>query len=148
MGEQRGGAALPPNGKYWGMKRRFLNPESLGAGRGYSHGVTVTGGHTTWTAGQVAFDEDGNVVGKGDIVAQTRRVFQNLAVVLAEAGATWGDVVKLNYFVTDLARLQEIREVRNEFLDPDRLPASTLVQVSALAAPELLIEVEAIVVVE
>jgi enamine deaminase RidA (YjgF/YER057c/UK114 family) len=75
-------------------------------------------------------------------------VFQNLSAVLAEAGATWSDVVKLNYFVTDVSRLQEIREVRNEFLDPDRLPASTLVQVSALAMPELLIEIEAVVVVE
>jgi reactive intermediate/imine deaminase len=130
------------------VKRRFLNPESVAPGRGYSHGVTVSGGHTTWTAGQVAFDDDGNLVGEGDVVAQTRRVFENLSAVLAEAGATWADVVKLNYFVTDMARLQEIREVRNEFLDPDRLPASTLVQVSALAMPELLIEVEAIVVVE
>jgi reactive intermediate/imine deaminase len=130
------------------MKRRFLNPASVAPGRGYSHGVTVSGGHTTWTAGQVAFDGDGNVVGAGDIVAQTRRVFQNLSAVLEEAGATWSDVVKLNYFVTDVSRLQAIREVRNEFLDPDRLPASTLVQVSALAMPELLIEIEAIVVVE
>jgi enamine deaminase RidA (YjgF/YER057c/UK114 family) len=130
------------------VKRRFLNPASVAPGRGYSHGVTVSGGHTTWTAGQVAFDDDGNVVSEGDIVAQTRRVFQNLSAVLADAGATWSDVVKLNYFVTDVSRLQEIREVRNEFLDPDRLPASTLVQVSALALPELLIEVEAVVVVE
>jgi enamine deaminase RidA (YjgF/YER057c/UK114 family) len=130
------------------MKRRFLTPDSLAPGRGYSHGVTVSGGHTTWTAGQVAFDTDGNIVGVGDIVAQTRRVFENLSAVLTEAGAAWSDVVKLNYFVTDVSRLQEIREVRNEFLDPDRLPASTLVQVSALAVPELLIEVEAVVVVE
>jgi enamine deaminase RidA (YjgF/YER057c/UK114 family) len=128
--------------------RRHLSPPSLAPGPGYSHGVRISGGHTTWTAGQVAFDADGNVVGERDIVAQTRRVFENLSAVLAEAGATWGDVVKLNYFVTDVSRLQEIREVRNEFLEPDRLPASTLVQVSALAVPELLIEVEAVVVVE
>ena len=130
------------------MKRRFLTPDSLAPGRGYSHGVTVSGGHTTWTAGQVAFDADGNLVGEGDIVAQTRRVFENLAAVLAEAGATWSDVVKLNYFVTDMSRVEEIRAVRNEFLDPDRLPASTLVQVAGLVRPELLIEVEAIVVLD
>jgi enamine deaminase RidA (YjgF/YER057c/UK114 family) len=129
------------------MKRRFLTPESLAPGRGYSHGVSVSGGHTTWTAGQVAFDGDGNIVGIGDIVAQTRRVFENLSAVLAEAGAAWSDVVKLNYFVTDMSRVEEIRAVRNEFLDPDRLPASTLVQVAGLVLPELLIEVEAIVVV-
>jgi enamine deaminase RidA (YjgF/YER057c/UK114 family) len=130
------------------VKRRFLTPDSLAPGRGYSHGVTVSGGHTTWTAGQVAFDTDGNLVGEGDIVAQTRRVFENLSAVLAEAGATWSDVVKLNYFVTDMSRVEEIRGVRNEFLDPDRLPASTLVQVAGLVRPELLIEVEAIVVVD
>jgi enamine deaminase RidA (YjgF/YER057c/UK114 family) len=130
------------------MKRRFLTPDSLAPGRGYSHGVTISGGHTTWTAGQVAFDEDGNIVGEGDIVAQTRRVFENLSAVLSEAGAMWSDVVKLNYFVTDISRVEDIRAVRNEFLDPDRLPASTLVQVAGLVLPELLIEVEAIVVVE
>jgi enamine deaminase RidA (YjgF/YER057c/UK114 family) len=130
------------------MTRRSINPASLAPGPGYSHGVTISGGHTTWTAGQVAFDADGNVVGEGDIVAQTRRTFENLSAVLHETGATWGDVVKLNYFVTDISRVQEIRAVRNEFLDPDRLPASTLVQVAGLVRPELLIEIEAVVVVE
>jgi reactive intermediate/imine deaminase len=130
------------------VKRHFLNPDSVAPGRGYSHGVTVSGGHTTWTAGQVAFDDDEKLVGEGDIVAQTRRVFENLSAVLAEAGATWADVVKLNYFVTDLSRLDEIRAVRNEFLDAAHLPASTLVQVAGLARPDLLIEVEAVVVVE
>jgi enamine deaminase RidA (YjgF/YER057c/UK114 family) len=129
-------------------RRRSINPESLAPGPGYSHGVTISGGHTTWTAGQVAFDADGNLVGEGDIVAQARKVFQNLTAVLRDAGATWADVVKLNYFVTDVSRVEEIRAVRNEFLDADRLPASTLVQVAGLVRPELLIEVEAVIVVE
>ncbi|MHB8642435.1 MAG: RidA family protein [Gaiellaceae bacterium] len=78
------------------MSRRFLKPSSLPPTPGYSKGVTVSGGHTTWTAAQVAFDSDGNVVGEGDIVAQTRQTFVNLGAVLQEAGATFADVVKLN----------------------------------------------------
>ena len=130
------------------MPRRILKPSSLAPAPGYSQGITVTGGHTTWTAGQVAFDSDGNVVGEGDIVAQTRQTFENLGAVLREAGATFADVVKLNYFVTDVSRVAEIRAVRDEFVDTERPPASTLVQVAGLVRPELLIEIEAVVVLE
>jgi enamine deaminase RidA (YjgF/YER057c/UK114 family) len=130
------------------MTRRHLSPSSLAPGRGYSHGVTVSGGHTTWTAGQVAMNAEGDLVGEGDIVAQTRQVFRNIEALLADAGAGWHDVVKLTYFVTDVSQLDEIRRVRDEFVDPDRLPASTLVQVAALVRPEFLIEVEAVVVVD
>jgi enamine deaminase RidA (YjgF/YER057c/UK114 family) len=130
------------------MTRRHLSPSSLAPGPGYSHGVTVSGGHTTWTAGQVAINAEGDLVGEGDIIAQTRQVFRNIEAVLGDAGAAWHDVVKLTYFVTDVSRLEEIRSVRNEFVDPDRLPASTLVQVAALVRPEFLIEVEAVVVVD
>ena len=130
------------------MTRRTFNPSSLAPGPGYSHGVTVSCGHTTWTAGQVALDGAGNLVGEGDIVAQARQVFENIGAVLRDARATWSDVVKLTYFVTDLSRLQEVRAVRDEFVDPERLPASTLVQVAGLVRPELLIEIEAVVVVD
>jgi reactive intermediate/imine deaminase len=130
------------------LPRRFLNPSALAPGRGYSHGVTVSAGHTTWTAGQVALDDNGNLVGAGDMAEQTRQVFRNLEAVLREAGASFANVVKFTYFVTDVTRLEEIRAVRDEFVDPDRLPASTLVQVSALVRPEFLIEVEAVVVID
>jgi enamine deaminase RidA (YjgF/YER057c/UK114 family) len=130
------------------MTRRHFSPSSLAPGPGYSHGVTVSGGHTTWTAGQVALGSDGNLVGEGDLVEQTRQVFRNIEGVLDEAGASWRDVVKLTYFVTDVSGLEEIRSVRNEFIDPDRLPASTLVQVAALVRPEFLIEIEAVAVVD
>jgi reactive intermediate/imine deaminase len=130
------------------VARRFLKPSALAPAPGYSQGVTVSGGHTTWTAGQVAFDSEGGVVGEGDIVAQTRKTFENLAAVLHEAGATFADVVKLNYFVTDITQVAEIRAVRDEFVDTERPPASTLVQVAGLVRPELLIEIEAVVVLE
>ena len=130
------------------MERRVLSPAALAPGSGYSHGITISGGHTTWTAGQVAFDAEGNLVGSGDIVAQTRQVFQNLAAVLRKGNATFADVVKVTYFVTDVSRLPEIRAVRDEFINKRRPPASTLVQVAGLFRPDALIEIEAVVVVE
>jgi enamine deaminase RidA (YjgF/YER057c/UK114 family) len=94
-------------------------------------------------SGQVALDESGEVVGPGDPAAQARQVFENLRRCLAAAGAGFGDVVKLTYYLTDVAHLPAIRAVRDELLGADRLPASTAVQVAALVQPELLMEVEA-----
>ncbi|MFI0740046.1 RidA family protein [Streptomyces sp. NPDC021100] len=121
-------------------------PEGVAPAGGYSHVVTGTG-RLVAISGQVALDEDGHLVGQGDIRAQTRQVFENLRRCLAGAGASFGDVVKLTYFLTDVAHLPVIREVRDEFVDAGRLPASSAVQVVALFRPDLLIEVEAFAVV-
>jgi len=86
------------------------------------------------------------VVGPGDMEAQTRQVFRNLGTVLAAAGASFGDLVKLTFFVRDVTSLAAIRSVRDEFVDTADPPASTLVEVSRLAAPDLLIEIEAVAV--
>ena len=75
--------------------------------------------------------------------AQARQVFANLSRALAAAGASFADVVKLNYYVTDISQLPVARAVRDEYVDTSRPPASTAVQVSALAMPELMIEIEA-----
>jgi enamine deaminase RidA (YjgF/YER057c/UK114 family) len=107
----------------------------------------VTGsGRLVAVSGQVALDERGEVVGEGDPEAQARQVFENLRRCLAAAGATFGDVIKLTYYVTDVAYMPAIRAVRAEFLGNDHLPASTAVQVVALVRPELLLEVEALAV--
>jgi enamine deaminase RidA (YjgF/YER057c/UK114 family) len=95
-------------------------------------------------SGQVALDEDGQVVGAGDPAAQARQVFENLRRCLAAAGATFNDVIKLTYFVTDVAYMPAIRAVRDEALGTGPLPASTAVQVAALVSPELLLEIEAL----
>lgn len=94
-------------------------------------------------SGQCAFDSDGQVVGEGDAGAQARQVFENLRRCLAEAGATFDDVVKLTYFVTDVAHLPAVRVARDEVIDTARPPASSAVQVAALFRPELLVEIEA-----
>ncbi|WP_329494358.1 RidA family protein [Kitasatospora herbaricolor] len=121
-------------------------PEGVAPGTGYTQVVTGTG-RLVAVSGQVALDERGQLVGAGDPAAQTRQVFENLRRCLAAAGATFDDVVKLTYFVTDIGHLPAIRPVRDEFVDAGRLPASSAVQVAALFRPELLLEVEAFAVV-
>lgn len=92
-------------------------------------------------------DENGELVGQDDPQAQAERVFANLALALAAAGATFGDVIKLGVFVTDMAILPVVREVRNRYVDTAQPPASTAVQVSALFRPGYVVEVEALAVV-
>jgi enamine deaminase RidA (YjgF/YER057c/UK114 family) len=121
-------------------------PEGVAPGTGYTHVVTGTG-RLVAISGQVAFDESGTLVGEGDPAAQARQVFENLRRCLAAAGATFADVVKLTYFVTDTAHLPAVRTVRETFIDTERPPASTAVQVAALVRPELLLEVEAFAIV-
>lgn len=102
-------------------------------------------GNAIFVSGQVALDPAGGVVGKGDMKAQTRQVFKNLQTVLGTAGSSLGDIVKITVFTTDISRLMETHEVRAEVL-PNPPPASTAVEVKALAFPDLLIEIEAVAV--
>jgi enamine deaminase RidA (YjgF/YER057c/UK114 family) len=121
----------------------FPAPPSV---NGYSHVVVVTpGSRVVHTSGQVAIDADGKVPEGWE--EQTRLVFRNLGEVLASAGAGWGDVVKLTYFVTGVGELPAIRRIRDEFVDVTRPPASSLVQVAGLFRPDLLIEIEAVAAV-
>ena len=122
----------------------FASPDDLSSPPGYSHVVTIPSGRLVWTAGQIAMDAGGEVVGIGDWEGQARRVFENLTLALAAAGAGWSDVVKLTYFVVEMSGLLTIRAVREEFVDRTRPPTSTLVQVAGLAHPDLLLEVEAV----
>ncbi|MER8073084.1 RidA family protein [Streptomyces sp. NPDC094034] len=118
------------------------SPAGVAPGNGYSHVVWGTGRFIA-VSGQCAFDEDGAIVGDGDPAAQARQVFENLRRCLAAAGASFDDVVKLTYFVTDVAHLPAIREARDAVIDTSRPPASSAVQVAALFRPELLLEIEA-----
>jgi enamine deaminase RidA (YjgF/YER057c/UK114 family) len=120
-------------------------PEGVAAARAGGFSQVVAGaGRLVLISGQVAFDADGALVGKDDPAGQTRQVFENLRRCLAAVGATFDDVVKLNYYLTDIYDLPDVREIRDEFIDTERPPASTAVQVVALALPDLLIEVEAL----
>ncbi|MFE1953967.1 MULTISPECIES: RidA family protein [Streptomyces] len=117
-------------------------PEGVAPGTGYTQVVSGTG-KLIAVSGQIAVDEKGELVGEGDAGAQARQVFENLNRCLAAAGATFDDVVKLTFYVTDVAHLPAVRVARDAYVDVERPPASTAVQVAALFRPELLLEVEA-----
>ena len=122
-----------------------VNPPELSKPTGYTHVVAVTGGRTLYVSGQVALDRTGAVIGKGDLKAQTRQVFENLKTALAASGATLDDVVKITIFMTDASQVQTVREVRDTYFTRQP-PASTAVEVARLVRPELMIEIEAVAV--
>ena len=127
----------------------FPSVTGLAQNPAYSHVAVATGGRTIYTAGQVAVDASGAVVGAGDLGAQTEQVMRNLGLALAAGGAGFADVVKLTIYVVDYQ--PELRAVigkaRTPFFAGNTPPASTLVGVSALASPDWLIEIEAVAVV-
>ena len=124
----------------------YMNPPTLSSPTGYTHVVQVHGGRTVYIAGQVAFDKSSNLIGKGDFAAQATQVFENLKLALAAAGATFDHLVKVTTFVTDLSQIQVLREIRAKYYGKNA-PASTLVQITQLANPAFMIEIEAIAVV-
>ena len=112
----------------------------------YSHVVTVTGpGRTIYVAGQLGRDVEGNIV--GDMRAQMEQTFKNLEACLKAAGASWADVVKTNTFVTDYADFSKHSDVRMHYIGV-AAPTSTTVQISRLAQPEAMVEIELIAVVD
>ena len=124
-----------------------LNPPELGTPPGYSQIVEVAARRIIFIAGQTALDRDGHVVGKNDFAAQATQVFGNLAVALQATGCTAANLVKLTVFLTDMDNLGAYREARNRFfatVTPAAAPAVTLVEVSKLYGPDLMIEIEAI----
>ena len=121
----------------------IVRPDGLPAVNGYSHAVLFSGPMMV-ISGQVPVDADGTLVGKDDPAAQVRQVFENLAAALAAAGATMTHVVKFTFFVTDMSLLPTVRQVRDEYVDTARPPASSLVQVAGLVNPDFMIEIEAL----
>src|SRR5215470_4256110 len=130
------------------MKRQNIQPESLskrvvGGHVLYSHVVVVEGKKTIFISGQLARGPSGEVVGPGDMRAQLRQVGENIKAALA---ATLADIVKTNTYVTDIDEFFKHVDVRMEYFGA--LPTSTTVEVRKLAHPDLVVEVEAIAVVD
>ena len=123
------------------MPRTVIPIPDVASNPGYSHLVAV--GRLLITAGQVALDADGNIVGKGDAAAQTVQAFENLRRVLAAGGATFDDVLKLTIYVTSRDCRKVVADVRQSLFTEPR-PASTYLIVAGLAVPDLMVEVEAI----
>lgn len=124
-----------------------LNPPGLAAPAGYSHVVVAPAGRTVYVAGQMATDASGRLVGGADFGAQAEQVFANLKTALDAAGATFGQVVRLDMYVTDIGQLKALRAARDKYIDAKHAPASTLVEVRRLVRPDALLEIGAVAVV-
>ena len=112
----------------------------------YSQAVKVTGAQTIlYIAGQVAYGPDGSPVHAGDFKAQARAALQALKAQVEAGGGTMASIVKVNTYLTDIRHRADYGPIREEFFGR-KMPAHTLIQVAALAAPEFLIEIEAVAV--
>lgn len=123
--------------------QHHIRPDGTPPVKGYSHAVSFEG-RMLMISGQVPLDAEGRLVGYDDAAGQTRQVFRNIEAVLASAGATMADVVKLTVFLTNMGDLAAFRSVRDEFVDVRRPPASSLVQVGGLVHPGFRVEIEAV----
>jgi enamine deaminase RidA (YjgF/YER057c/UK114 family) len=125
---------------------QFHNPATLTVPTGYSHVAVVEAGRQAHVAGQVALNKEGKVVGKGDLAAQAEQVYANLEQALGAAGAGFKDVFKIVTFVVDLTpeKAAAIRTVRARYFGDGPYPAGTMVGVTSLVNPDLLLEIEAI----
>jgi|SRR6516162_3876930 len=126
------------------MRREDVAVRGVHKTTGYSHAAKAGG--LLFLAGQVAQDQDGNVVGRGDVEAQAVQIFDNLRAVLASAGATLNDVVKLTTYTTSVAYRAKIAEVRGRYFTT-YFPPNTFVVVASLATPDYLLEIEAVAAV-
>ena len=123
---------------------QFINPPTMVTPPGFTHVVEITGGRTVYISGQVAVDQAFRIVGKDDFRAQAEQVFENLKAALAEVGADFTHMVKLNIYLVDMTHLSILRKVRDRYVNTHYPPASTAVEVRKLALNELLLEIEAV----
>jgi enamine deaminase RidA (YjgF/YER057c/UK114 family) len=129
------------------MPKQIINPASMVPPAGYSYAVKKTG-TPVFIAGQVALDGQGRLVGEGDAAAQADQAFQNLRTVVEACGGTMDDIVKINIYVTDAAYRAAVVSARQRHFREGQYPASTYVVVAGLAIPQLLVEVEAVAMID
>jgi reactive intermediate/imine deaminase len=126
-------------------ERREIRVEGMAEPLSHYTDVVVYG-DLAFVSGFVPVDGEGRLVGEGDVVAQTRQVLANLGAALEAAGSSFADVLRVTVYLTDIADRTRINPVRQEFFG-DARPASTLVQISALAVPGARVEIEAVAAV-
>ena len=102
------------------MPNRHLKPESMPAPFGYSQVVESSGTRIVHVAGQVPLNTENNLVGEGDFAAQVRQSFENVRLALEAVGMTFNDVVKMQFFLTDIANLPQVRGIRDEYINTER----------------------------
>ncbi|MBI1846153.1 MAG: RidA family protein [Candidatus Rokubacteria bacterium] len=127
-------------------------PHTLIRAQGLSEPIShysdaVRAGTTVYVSGQGAFDAQGRLVGRGDVVGQTRQVLDNMKIALAAAGGSLDDVVKVTVYLADVADRPQVNKVRQEYFGANK-PASTLIGINEFALDGMLIEIEAVAVLQ
>lgn len=122
-----------------------VNPPSLPSGprERFCYSFAVRTGNVIRVSGQVSMSAEGDIVGVDDPIRQTEQIFENLSLVLAEAGATLDDVVSTTTYMVDRAHMLDINDVRARYITGPCPPTSTLLIVAGLARPEFLVEISA-----
>ena len=129
-------------------KRDFLPGDARQRERAYSPAVKVSGGATIYLAGYVAFQDEAGKSYAGDFDAQVRLSFERIRQTLEKAGGKLDDIVTMTVFITDMANGTRFTQLRKEFFQQGRYPASALIGIKELARPEMMVEIQAIAVVE
>jgi enamine deaminase RidA (YjgF/YER057c/UK114 family) len=128
------------------MPLERIQPHGLQDSPLFTH--VVKAGNTVYIAGQVAVDQDGQIVGRGDVTAQSTQVFENIQTALAAAGADLSHLVRITIYATDAGFRDPIRDVRRRYLGSPDPVASTFIVVAGLALPELLVEIDGVAVLD
>lgn len=124
------------------MGRELVNPEGMHPAPGFSHVTIATGAKLVYFAGQVALDKDFNLVGGDDLRAQTVAAMRNVETAVKEVGATWNDIVRRTIYTTMPTEYETITSGIDEVTGGAGHPAQTIIGVTGLAVPGLLIEIE------
>jgi 2-iminobutanoate/2-iminopropanoate deaminase len=129
------------------VEKQRLNPWTWQDAAGFSQAWLVNGARSIlFVSGQAPVSPEGQIVGVDDFETQVRQVFENLQTVLAEAGMGLDAIMKLTVFLTEMSRLRDYTRIKGDFFGGEQ-PASTAVGVTALARPEMMVEIEAFAVV-
>ena len=129
-------------------RREYLKPDARQRERAYSPAVKTTGGTTIYMAGQTGYQDERGEVHPGDFDSQVRVAFERMRKTLQAAGGGLDDIVTMTVFVTDMANGTRFTQLRKEFFQEDRYPASALIGIKELARPDMLIEIQAVAVVD
>jgi 2-iminobutanoate/2-iminopropanoate deaminase len=129
-------------------QRQFLPANDRQKERAYSPAIKVTGGTTIYLAGYGAFQDEAGKSYAGDFDAQVRLSFQRISETLEKAGGKLDDVVTMTVFITDMANGTRFTQLRKEFFQEGRFPASALIGINELARPEMMVEIQAVAVID
>ena len=129
-------------------QRQFLSADDRQRERAYSPAVKVTGGTTIYLAGYGAFQDEAGKSYAGDFDAQVRLSFERIRETLQKTGGELDNIVTMTVFITDMANGTRFTQLRKEFFREGRYPASALIGIKELARPEMMVEIQAIAVID